>query len=39
MFGIYVGLTMAMAIILDNDGEHPWYASWFVTLAGGYFII
>jgi len=33
-FGTYLGFTMAMAIIIDQDGRNTWYAAWFVLLAG-----
>lgn len=32
-FGIYVGVTMTGAILIDDDGEHPWSAAWFVMLS------
>lgn len=33
-FGMYVGVTLAGAILIDNDGDNPWSAAWFILLSG-----
>ncbi len=33
-FGIYVGLTMAGAILINDIGKSTWGAAWFVLLSG-----
>jgi hypothetical protein len=32
-FGIYVGISMAMSILIDINEKNTWNSAWFVILA------